>query len=291
MELIYFVNLTFIFVVNIVFFFSGIFLNSLVILSFWRCVQLQKKMCYFTITVLSCCDLLVALTSHPLTALAAILWLSEKTKVSPWWLVIFQAMADIFVGLSLLALLVMSFDRYLSTYYPVFHRISVTKRKLLTFFACLVSVEITVAVTSINDLVISYQVGILIFCVMFIPPMVFLNYKLFTAAGKMRRNNRISPEMKNFFSLKRSISSCLLVVACLIVLSIPTFAYIGLRLTSKEKEDTLDNATIAGFWTKTTGSMNSTFNCLIFYWKNKTLRGEGMKVIKGMKICRKGNLP
>jgi hypothetical protein len=33
--------------------------------------------------------------------------------------------------------------------------------------------------------------------------------------------------------------------------------------------------------------MNSTCNCLIFFWKNKILRTEGMKVIKGMKICRR----
>jgi hypothetical protein len=32
--------------------------------------------------------------------------------------------------------------------------------------------------------------------------------------------------------------------------------------------------------------MNSTFNCLIFFWKNKILRTEGMKLIKSMKICR-----
>ena len=63
MEMIYFVNLIFIFVVNMLFFFSGICLNSLVIVSFWRFVQLRKKLCYFTIMILSCCDLLVALFS------------------------------------------------------------------------------------------------------------------------------------------------------------------------------------------------------------------------------------
>ena len=71
MELVYFVNLIFIFVVNILFFFSGICLSSLVIVSFWRSVQLRKKLCYFTIMILSCCDLLVVLTSHPSTALTA----------------------------------------------------------------------------------------------------------------------------------------------------------------------------------------------------------------------------
>jgi hypothetical protein len=92
--------------------------------------------------------------------------------------------------------------------------------------------------------------------------------------------------MKKTFSLK-NISSCLLAVACFVVLNIPVFVYIGLRITLTEKEFTLDNELLAGLWAATATTMNSTFNCLIFYWKNKILRTEGMKVIKGMKICRR----
>jgi hypothetical protein len=33
--------------------------------------------------------------------------------------------------------------------------------------------------------------------------------------------------------------------------------------------------------------MNSTFNSLIFFWKNKILRTEGMKIIKGLKVNRR----
>jgi hypothetical protein len=48
----------------------------------------------------------------------------------------------------------------------------------------------------------------------------------------------------------------------------------------------LNNANLAGLWTITTSLMNCTFNCLIFYWKNKVLRNEGLKVLKSLKICR-----
>jgi hypothetical protein len=116
--------------------------------------------------------------------------------------------------------------------------------------------------------------------------MLFMNYKLFAVARKSRRNNRISPETKKTFSLK-NISSCLLAVVCFVVLRIPVLVYIGLRITSTEKELNLDNALLAALWASTIGAMNSTCNCLIFYWKNKILRTEGMKVIKGMKICRR----
>ena len=284
MEFIYSVSLIFIFIVNIMFFFSGICLNSLVIVSFWISVQLRKKLCYFTIMVLSCCDLLAVLTNHPLTGLVAMLWLTEKIKVYPGWLVIIHYLSNMSNGFSLLALLVMNFDRYLATHYPIFHRTSVTKGKLLILFTFAVVIQITLTAISINNLIISYAVGLLIFCIIFILPMFFINYKLFTVARKSRQNNGISSKMKKSFLLK-NISSCLLVVACLIVLSTPTLVYIGLRLISKERQSTLDNAHLAALWARTTASMISTFNCLIFYWKNKTLRTEGMKVIKSMKMC------
>ena len=290
MELVYFVNLIFIFVINILFFFSGICLNSLVIVSFWRSVQLRKKLCYFMIMVLSCCDLLVVLTYHPFLAFVTMLWFTEKINVYPGRPFIPSRLLSIFLGFSLLALLVMNVDRYLATHYPIFHRTSVAKRKLLALFAFSVMFEITVIAMSINDLIIPFEVGLLIFSVIFIPSMLFINYKLFTVARKSRRNNEISPEMRKSFSFK-NISSCLLVVACLFVLSIPTFIYIALRLTSKEVEfTTLDNARIAALWAQTIASMNSTFNCLIFYWRDKTLRAEGMKVIKSIKIFRRGQL-
>ena len=286
MEFLYSINLIFIIALNVLFFFSGICLNSLVIVSFWRSVQLRKKLCYFTIMVLSCCDLLVVLTNQPFTGLSAMLWLTEKFNVYPKWLFKTLRSSVIFVSFSLNALLVMSFDRYLSTRYPIFHRTSVTKEKLLALFTLLVVAEIIVTTISIDDSVISYQVGLLIFCIIFFPPMLFINYKLFRIARKSRQNNGISPEMKKSFSLK-NISSCLLIVACLLVLFIPTLIYIVLRLTSKQKENTLDNAQLAALWGTTTASMNPTLNCLIFYWKNKILRTEGIKVIKSMKICRR----
>jgi hypothetical protein len=121
-----------------------------------------------------------------------------------------------------------------------------------------------------NDLVISYEVGALIFYIILCPPILFINYKLITIARKSRRNNGISPEIKKSISWK-NISSCLLAVACFVVLSIPTFVYIGFGITSKDAS-ILEKSNIAALWVSTIISMNSTFNCLIFYWKNKILR-------------------
>jgi hypothetical protein len=234
--------------------------------------------------VLSCCDLLTVLTYNPPFALYMMLLLTGQLDGYPSWMDIPSDVSSASLAGSLLALLVMNFDRYLATYYPIFHRTSVTKGKLLTLLAILISVDLILVLMYINE-VISYQVLALIHFGITLLPMFFINYKLFRIARKNRRNKGISPEMKKAFSLK-NISSCLLAVVCLAVLSIPVFVYLGLRITSKAVSK-LDSANIASLWGKTFATMNGTFNCLIFYWKNKILRTEGMKVIKGMKICRR----
>jgi hypothetical protein len=286
MESYYFINLIFIFAVNVFFFFSGICLNSLVILSFWRSVQLRKKICYFMIMVLSCCDLLAVLTNNPLMALITMSWLTGKLDVNARWPHISLSSTSIFLCFSFLALLVMNFDRYLATSYPIFHRTSLTKGRLLILLAILIIVQITLKVMSVNDFVISHQVHFLIICILLIPAILFINYKLFLVVRKSRRNKRISLAIKKTFSLK-NISSCLLAVACLVIMSIPKGVYIGLRINSTETTNTLDNANLVAMWAITISLMNSTFNCLIFYWKNKVLRIEGLKVLKSLKICRR----
>ena len=226
MESIYFINLIFIFAVNVFFFFSGICLNSLVILSFWRSVQLRKKLCHFMIMVFSCCDLLTVLTNNTLMAFISMSWLTGKLDGNARWAYISLRSTGIFLGFSYFALLVMNFDRYLATSYPIFHRTSVTKGRLLTLLAILIIVDVILAMMSVNNFLISRQVHMLILCILLIPAMLFIDYKLFLVVRKSRKNKRISPEMKKTFSLK-NISSCLLVVACVVVISIPTFVYIG----------------------------------------------------------------
>ena len=237
------------------------------------------------IMVLSCCDLLACSTSNPFVVLTTMLALTGKLDVYPSWLHISLDLSSLFFGFSLLALLVMSIDRYLGTYYPIFHRTSVTKGKLLTLLAILSILQLLLELISVNNFVISSRTPALILSIIFVPTMIFINYKLFIIARKSRRNNGISPEMKKTFSLK-NISSCLLAVACILVLSIPWSVYIGLGINSKTTTLS-DNANIARLWNRTFLSMNSTCNCLIFYWKNKILRTEGMKLIKGMKLCRR----
>ena len=134
-----------------------------------------------------------------MTALRAMLWLTERMKKYPAWLVISHQILSMIIGVSLRAVFVMNVDRYLATHYPLYHRTSVTKRKLLTFFTVLIIIQITLTAISTNDLIISYQLCLFIFFVIYVPSMLFINYKLFTIASKSRRNNEIPPEVKNLF--------------------------------------------------------------------------------------------
>jgi hypothetical protein len=133
-----------------------------------------------------------------------------KVDVNARWPHIFSSSTNIFLCFSYFALLVMNFDRYLATSYPIFHRTSVTKGKLLTLLAILIIVEITLTVMCVNDFVISGHVHITIRCILFIPPMLFFNYKLFLVVRKSRKNKRMSLDMKRTFPGK-NISSCVLV--------------------------------------------------------------------------------
>ena len=266
---------------NVLFLVSGVFLNSLVILSFWRNDQLRKKLCYFTIMVLSCFDLLALFPNHSYTAFLTLYWLITGQLIVWEWLHTTFLLANLLLGFPLIALLVMNFDRYLATYYPLFHRTSVTRGKLLIPFVILSLAFAILTVSSHFDFVIPFPVFLAICCVIFLMPMIFFNYKLFTIARKSTRNKKKSPEMRRTFSLKK-ISSCLLSTACFTVLSIPIFVYIWLSITSPGEK-----AFLAALWVRTISSMNGTCNCLIFFWKNNVLRAEGMKVIKGIKFCRR----
>ena len=106
------------------------------IVSFWKSSQLRKKLCHFMIMVLSCFDLVAVITNHAGILIYLISWLREDynllTKMETY-----LGYVEVFTGLSILALLVMNIERYLGAYYPIFHRTSVTRRRLLTLLVIL----------------------------------------------------------------------------------------------------------------------------------------------------------
>ncbi len=280
-------------VVNVIFICAGMFLNILVIVSFWKSsAYLRNKLCNFMIMVLSCFDFLVVITNHPVLMLRLIFWSTEKYDLLAR-AQIYEHFSNLFIGFSIMVLLVISIERYLGAYYPIFHRTSLTRRRLLILLAILFIVPIILIIISVNDMVISFPVVLGIYFVIVFPPFAFLNYK-FKISKKMRRDiagcgdnttspdgsPHGSPDVSALHVKLKNISTCLLAVGCLLLMYIPAFIYIAFNLAEKS---TAENTRVAKFWTSTVANANSTLNCLIFFWKNDVLRKEGVKMLKSLK--------
>ena len=231
------------------------------------------------IMVLSCFDFLVAITNHPLIIVHLVFALNEEYDLLTVT-EIYRRFSNLFIGFSILALLVMTIERYLGAYYPILHRSSVTRRRLLTLLAVLFILPFILMMISLNDSVISLPVALAIFFAIIFPPIIFLNYKLFKISRKMRRDNTALPEESTLHVNLKKIHTCLLAVACLMLMYTPAFFFIAFNFAEKS---TSKNTMVSRFWSVTVATTNSTLNCVIFFWKNDVLRREGKKVLKTLK--------
>ena len=288
MDLIVHIQLILLCVVNIIFAFGGIVSNTLVIVSFWKSSQLQKKLCYFMIMVLSCFDLASVVTNHPGVLLYLISWLADDYG-SLSNIKIYIHVASLFLGSSMHALLMMSIEQYLGAYYPIFHRTSVTRRRLLTVLAISLLPHVILNVISTNDLIISQIFHLEVFIITTLPLFVFVNMKLFIISRNTRRRNAISPEKRLTLSLK-NISTCLLAVACIPLLFIPISVYIVFDI-GRDVNEWDFNARLSYIWACTVCTARCTFHSLIFFWKNNVLRTEGKNILKALKSRLVGFYP
>ena len=277
MDLNVFIHLIFLCVVNIIFTLSGIISNTLVIVSVWKSSQLRKKSCHFMIMVLSCFDLLTVVTNNPALLIILISSLMEDYDLLPT-LMSYLHISGVFLSFPFFTLLVMTIERYLGVYYPIFHHTSVTRRRLLTFLAILLTSTIVMFTISRGSLVISSSLNLIILMALFLPPFIFVNLKLFIIARKVRRERTVSPEKRKRKNLK-NISTALWVVGCLMLFYIPWSLNIAFNLAGKS----LNTIRFSGVWGLTCATMNCTLNSLIFFWKNKILRTEGKMMLKTLK--------
>ena len=277
MELNVSIHSMFLCVVNIIFTFSGVILNTLVIASFWKSSQLRKKICHFMIMLLSCFDLAAAVTNHPGILLYLISWLREDYGLL-LKMRIYLYFANIFLAFSFNVLLVMNIERYLGAYYPIFHYTSVTRCRLLAVFAILLMPSAVMYLLSSISLVVSGAIFYLIFIVLHIPLFAFVNFKLYAIARKVHHERAVSSGKRTSKNLK-NISLGLWAVACLMLSSIPCSFYIAFHLAQASPNTLI----LSHIWTITVHTTNCTWNSFIFFWKNKVLRTEGIKILKTLK--------
>ena len=271
-------------VINAIFMVAGIFLNSVVVISLWRSTQLRKKLCYFTIFLLSCFDLAVVAIIHPLLIWSSIaaFWGTRKELQYA----IFVFLAVLLPAYSMLALVTLNLERFLALNYPFLHQKSVTKRRVLLFVTCTCYLFTIAAALTFQNRFIKHEKLALVYLPTFLSIILYLTYRIRKIAA--RKKHPMVPEIANASKkttkfhgarLLKKISVCYWTAACFIGFSIPALIYCGVCIGYwQPKEETCNRKYEQ--WIVTLVSANSTFNCLIFFWGNSVLSREGKKVIK-----------
>ena len=138
-----FINALLLCIFNSFFMVAGIFLNSVVVISLWKSSQLRRKLCYFTIFVLSWFDLGLVMIAHPTVIISAIYWSNESYNAE---IELTRAYISIlFGGFSMFALLTLNVERFLALNYPFFHQNIVTEKKLVLFLVILIIVLVSLS--------------------------------------------------------------------------------------------------------------------------------------------------
>ena len=270
--------------VNAVFMNAGVFLNSVVIISLMRSSHLRKNLGYFMILVLSCFDLAVVTFSHPLLLLSIISW-SVKTyqqsenEFDNWGYIVGHNMA----GFSMSSLLTMSVERYLALKYPFFHHTAVTKRGLLLFQAFLMIMIVSLSPLQHFRWKTFGNVLIIVFISLFLFLFIYLNDNMLVIAkSKSKVESRVKTqgdeESKRRKLNFKNISTCSIAISCFLICALPHILYSILLSTNTLLSE--QGVKIFKFCAITFFDINSTLNCLIFFWRNSILRREGMKTIQ-----------
>ena len=78
----------------------------------------------------------------------------------------------------------------------------------------------------------------------------------------------------------QNVSTCILAVACFAVCSLPGMIFNALNMSMGAEWFGANNFKLTLLWVQTFITMNSSFNTLVFFWKNKILRKEGKQAFR-----------
>lgn len=290
------IHLAIICIINLFFAVCGVFLNSMVILTFVSSINLRNKTCYFMILLLSCNDLLLSSFVHSDLVHRAIWRLYEDGK-GPLNENIVRYIRLILYSNSFITLLMMNVERYLALIFPFFYERSVTKRKLFMVMLVLQMTIISVVVLCFWKKKDGTFLSIFLLSILLIV-MFFVYFKLHKIARNLQESVVVPSSsessidiMKNKTTLMKvkKTSTCVLAVACVFICSFPSLIIICLKATSYLKNLNKEMRTVIHYYDTCLLTINATLNCLIFFWKNNALRSEGIKVLYSFQNVFKRN--
>ena len=262
-------NFIFLCIVNGLFFFIGIFLNSIVIVALLKSNQHLKSLCSFMILVLTCFDLATVVVCHPLLITSAYIWWTGDYDDEN----IYHRMksySSTLYHFSFMALLVMNIDRFLAVSCPFSHKQNVTRRRLMALLAVFL---VTVLIERVLQ---AYQYLFGIVChaveVLFVGALLvvisFVNCKMYSIARGARRK------------VTTGVSTSILAVACFVLFSAPLLIYSVISFVPEILHE--ENSMLFNLWTFMLSCVNSSVNCVIFFWRDRRLREEGWKVLQSL---------
>ena len=261
-------NFIFLSIFNGLFFFIGIFLNSIVIVALLRSNQHLKSLCSFMILVLTCFDLATVVVCHPLTITSAYIWSTGDYDYENIYHKV-KSYSSILFHFSFMALLVMNIDRYLAVTYPFFHKQNVTRRRLMALLGVfLVAVLIERVLAYRNYFGIACHAADAALVAALLVAISFVNCKMYNIARAARRG------------VTTGVSTSILALACFVLFSAPLLIYSAIQFFPETLYK--DNGMLLSLWTSMFACINSSVNCLIFFWRDRRLREEGWKVLQSL---------
>ena len=264
-----------------------ILLNSFTILTISKSRHLKEKVCYYLILVQSAIDLIVGTITAPIF----VAFITVSYIIAEFQCVLFAltyVVAYLPMGLSLITLCVLSFERYMGVLHPFVHRTKVTKKKL-TYLICCAAVVIIVLLpgTFFLSAYVFHQkcFSIILFGVVFI---IFVYTSIFRAARKrLRLKNKPGDSYENeqnsenLTGKKRLLQELKLARSCFALVCTFGFCYLpAVVVTYSLLVNDEYHIFIVWSWSITTRVLNSNLNSIIFFWSRPILRAEARKVLK-----------
>ena len=273
-------------VANCIVMIPTILLNGISILTIFKTSYLKSKACYLLILIQSTADLAVGVVSLPLSTILRVKELGGSGNC--FVNIIFTTLLLLFNQLSIGALSVLTFDRYMGIVHPLTHRVHMTRRKILKY-VCYVSLPVLflpfVRITSETlylGLAAGYSFTALVFNT-FAYTRIFFEVRKINLANGNFRSAAEGHNSSNMDEKKRFLPQLQLMKSCALVVFVSYICYIPYPVCYMYYTRVIDNPLllrVSTTWCITIGALNASLNSIIFFWKRPLLRIEAYKILK-----------
>ena len=275
-------------VVNIVLAIAGTMINSFVLFIFWKSPKLRSKLSSFAIMLLCSIDLGVVTVVHPLFALTHITTMLGSPKCL--YIVAYAIAIFFFSGISACTLFIINIERYFAIIHPFLHRIHFTKRRFVLTWVFFWFFVIFFIVCRVYFTFVAIVIGSVIISIIVIFTSLFTYVAIYVVARKkMFKRNEVhdhsNSDQENsgnsmaFLRELKMAKTYVLVVSLCFLCYLPSIVVFGITWNILNHGDKTSGVNAIN-WAVTLTSMNSSLNCLIFFWGNREMRKEGFIILK-----------